>query len=205
MHRSRRAFTMVELMVSSALVALFLILIYNFFIEGRRTMESTERKVDAITQTHRRFEEVRHDLECSRWAWIPPQESGEAEGAMRADDTLARVDRAMGGGPLLYAGGREYAYDRRKHQLFVGGVARSGTFYDVRFWGQPEFVSKFAVCCSRVAAPSTRRPEFRECSSLLSKVFVEAQAEEVRARNHVHEAGHAWCVMGAPIHYGFDD
>jgi len=87
----------------------------------------------------------------------------------------------------------------------VAGRPRSGTFKDVRFWGQEDFLVKFCVSCDCARLPPTHLPRERECSTLVSKVFVEAQAEEVRYRQHVFEEGHAWCIMGAPLHFAFDD
>ena len=94
----RRGFTMVELLFASAIVAVFMIMVYSFFIEGQRTMESTRRKVDAIGLTHFCFEEIRHDLETAQWAFAPPEK--------KEDDKLMR-----GGGYSLYVGGKEYIYD----------------------------------------------------------------------------------------------
>lgn len=87
----------------------------------------------------------------------------------------------------------------------MAGRPRSGEFKDVRFWGQEEFLVKFSVSCDCAKLPPTKKPVYRECSTLVSKVFVETQAENVRARNHVFEESHLWCVMGAPIHYAFDE
>ncbi len=94
----RKGFTLVELLFASAIVALFMILVYTFFIEGHRTMESTRRKVDAIGLSHFCFEEMRHDLETAAWAWAPPEK--------KETDQLMR-----GGGYSLYVGGKEYMYD----------------------------------------------------------------------------------------------
>ena len=70
----------------------------------------------------------------------------------------------------------------------MAGRPRSGKFTDVRFYGQNNFLVKFAISCSKAALPKTRKPVHREESTLVSKVFVEAQAEDSRARNHIFEA-----------------
>lgn len=192
--RRIRGFTLVELVLASALIALFLIFVYEFFIGGRKTMVSTDRKVDAIGATHLRFEEIRHDLAVGQWAWAPA-----------LPDEGKKEELKLGGGPMLYIEGREYSFDAATGKLSVAGIPRSGTFEDLRFYGGDDFLVKFEISCDRSGIPATGKPSWRECSTLVSQSFLEPQAAEVRERNHVHEDGHAWCIMGAPIHYGWDD
>ena len=154
-------------------------------------MESTKRKIDAISQTHRIFEELRHDLSTAAWAWTPEVEQ--------------ETKLNLGASKILYVDGKEYVFSPKERVLYVEGKPRSGSFREVCFWSQEGYLSKFCVACDRSKLPPTRRPKFRECSTLVSKVFLEIKAENQRSKNHVYEESHAWCVMGAPIHYGFKD
>ena len=78
--------------------------------------------------------------------------------------------------------------------------------HDVRWYAQPNAVIKCLISTDHSSAcPRTRLNPHRERSTLVSKVFVEPQFEELRHRNHIWEGDHAWCVNGASLHYAFTD
>ena len=188
MRYRRRGFSLVEMVIVTLLAAMLFALVYDFFIGGQRILTSTGRKVSAIGSTHRRFEDLRQRLECCQWAWTPGPGQGK-EGAL--------------GSPILYVDATEYDFDPGQGTLFVATEPQPGRLRDLRFSGGDAFLRKFAISSGSTGATPTGKPAFRECSTLVSKVYLEAQAEEVRERNHVYESRHHWAVKGPPVHYGF--
>lgn len=182
----RRALTLVELLCSAVLLLGFLGMLWSFFRSSRRNIESTERKVDASFRTHVRLERLRHDLETAPHVWVAP---GDREDA-------------LGGGHYLLAGAREVLFEPDSGTLVVGGRDVPGEFEDARFYGQDGFLVKVAITADHSRPSNTGRPGFRERSTLVTKVFLENQAEESRERNHVWEDEHPWCVGGDSLHLG---
>jgi hypothetical protein len=174
--------TLIELLFASAMFSVLMLMVWLFFRSGQRNLRSTENKLNAIRRTHIRFESLRHDLEQSPWAWAAPE-----------------------GGHVLVAGETEYFFSPETSRLHVGGKQVPGKYQDVRFFGEDRSRVKFLLTCNRASQPRTGSPGFRERSTLVTKVFLEAQAENLRERHHVWEEGHHWCVGGASIHYGFTD
>jgi len=190
--RTRRAFSLIEVVVASLLIAIVVFFVLTVFSRGRATIDSNARKLDAMTTVHAKVEELRHVLLTCGWAWTPS-----------ADD----AGDPPGGSRLLYVDGREWAFDGDSSRLFVDTTARPGILRDVRFFSSRPFVVTYGVSCSRTApvhddaeAPTGRAD--RERASLVSAVFLEAHAAEVRERNHVYERSATWDVNGPPIHYG---
>lgn len=196
--RGRRAgLTLVEMLFTTLIFLFLFLMVWYFFRAGRSVLDSTERKLDATQITHVRFEHLRHDLERAQWAWAAPadQEHPAADPARRP----------LEGGPLLVAEGREYFFEAGTGRLLVAGRPTPDAYRDVRFSGQSQFRIQFLLSTDKSGEPGSGKPAFRERSTLLSKVFVEPQAEEHRERNHVWEDDHRWCVQGGSIHYGFRD
>lgn len=67
--RRRQAFTLVEMLLSLTLVGLLFVMTWHVFLSGRRSLESTKRKVEATMASHVLFEYMRHDLECAEWCF----------------------------------------------------------------------------------------------------------------------------------------
>lgn len=201
-HRRRAGVTLIELLFAMAIFAVLFVMVWGVFRQGRRQVTSTHRKLDATRDTHLAFELLRHELEGTPWAWAAP---------VPVIDTATGQPLPPGAPPppgttrTLVAGGREYVFDGDSGRLTVDGQARPGEFSDVRFWNQPEFLVKLLLRKDESRPANTGMPAARERSTLVSKVFMERQAEEVRHRNHVWEAGHRWCVKGGSIHYGFTE
>lgn len=185
----RRGLTLVELVFATALFLALFLLIWQFFSGGRRTLDSASRKVDAIERTHLHFESLRHDLERCQKAWTP--------GRLHSEDGLD-------GSPLLVVDKKEFLFDAENRRLFEGGRVAPGRYADARFYMDPFFTIQFALRTDHASAAGSL-PRHRERSTLVSKVFIEPMAEEYRARSHVWESTHGWCVNGGAIHYGFDD
>jgi prepilin-type N-terminal cleavage/methylation domain-containing protein len=202
LRRRRRGITLIELLFAMAIFAVLFLMVWAVFRSGQRQVASTRKKLDATQVTHMAYEALRHELEGSPWAWAPPvpvydvsQARSQAPGA----PPPAGVKRSM------VVGGHEYVYDADSGKLAVNGRDRPGIFGAVHFWNQSDFRVKFLLRADESGGAKTGMNPTRERSTLVSKVFLENQAEEVRHRHHVWEEDHGWCVAGGSIHYGFTE
>lgn len=202
MNHRRRGVTLIELLFAMLLFAVLFLMVWSVFRQGRSQVASTRKKLDATRTTHMAFEALRHELDGSPWAWAPP---------VPVYDAAQAVALAPGAPPppgvkrSMVAGGHEYVFDEENGELAVNGRARPGKFSAVRFWNQPDFRVKFLLRADESGGARSGMNPVRERSTLVSKVFLENQAEEVRHRHHVWEEDHGWCVAGGSIHYGFTE
>lgn len=198
----RRGITLIELLFAMAIFAVLFLMVWGVFRQGQRQVTSTRKKLDATQMTHLAFEGLRHELEGSPWAWAPPVPVyNVAQGRAQAPGAAAPagVKRSM------VVGGQEYVFDSASGKMTVNGRERPGRFSAVKFWNQSDFRVKFLLQADETGGVQTGMNPARERSTLVSKVFLENQAEEVRHRHHVWEEDHGWCVGGGSIHYGFTE
>lgn len=212
--RRRQAFTLVEMLLSLTLVGLLFVMTWHVFLSGRRSLESTKRKVEATMASHVLFEYMRHDLECAEWcfgagapdSYDPSGRNSQLGGSHRI--TMGRGGNAPGSfAPTAVK--KIYSNNPAGSQgpggLFIGAGNLPFETRDVRWYAQPNAVVKCLICTDHSKQPENKTNPVRERSSLVSKVFVEPQFEELRHRNHIWESEHAWCVNGASMHYAFTD
>jgi hypothetical protein len=200
--QTRHAFTFVELMVAAGVLAVLGVAIVQLTGTGWRRIESTERKLTAAKRSHDRIEELRGTLATARWAWVVPP----------PDEPTAKPED---GSPLIYVGravkspgpGRpkekavEVAYDRDAHELAISGKAVPGALDEVRFVAaKPHFVKLIVRTDEASAATGLAH---REKSTLVTGVYLQAQAEEEEFEAFAWEEDHPWCTRGKALHAGF--
>lgn len=188
----RGGMTLVETLLAVALFLTFFLMVWSVFRGGNRALARNQRKLDGTQATHVRFEALRHRLEAAEWAFTPGREpQGNQPG--------------VGGCNTLVTNQGDAHFESGEGQFRVGDQTSSHRYGDIRFWSQDRFRIKFLVQSAKPPGQPIGSNPAVERSTLVSKAFLEAQAEEVLERHHVWEEAHGWCVNGASIHYGFTE